>query len=298
MITVMGATGKTGGEIVRLLLSSGEPVRALGRSEAGLAALRDAGAESRAGDAADAGFLRDAFEGSDSVYTLLPYDPVTPDYHTDQHRKGEAIASAIRTANVPSVVMLSSVGADMPAGTGFIASLHAQEQRLRQLANTNVLALRCGWFFENFLATLDTIRHEGFIGDAVAPNLPIPMIATRDIAVVAAAALIARDWSGFTVRELLGQRDLSMAEASGILGARIGQPDLPYLQIPDAALVEALVGAGFARVSAISQVELGRALNDGTIVSREGRTTANTTPTRFEDFATDLARAYLAGPVR
>ena len=65
---------------------------------------------------------------------MLPYDPTTPDYHANQNRMGEAIANAIRKAGVPTVVMLSSVGADMAAGTGFIASLHAQEQRLEQFS--------------------------------------------------------------------------------------------------------------------------------------------------------------------
>ena len=166
-----------------------------------------------------------------------------------------------------------------------------------RLTGTNVLTLRCGWFFENFHATLDLIRQEGFIGDAVAPDLPIPMIATRDIAAVAATALVDRDWSGFTVRELLGQRDLSMAEAARIIGDRIGQPNLPYVQIPDADLIAALIEAGLARDSAVAQVELGRVLNDGTIVSREGRTAANSTPTRFEDFATELAMGFRAAVV-
>ena len=38
--------------------------------------------------------------------------------------------------------------------------------------------------------------------------------------------------------------------------------------------------------------EMACAFNDGKIKSREGRKPENTTPTRFEDFAEDLARAY------
>lgn len=298
MITVMGATGRTGGEIVRLLLGRGARVRALGRSETGLAALRDAGAETMVGDATDADFLTMAFCGSDCIYTLMPYDPTSSDYHADQNRLGDAIAGAIQGAGVTSVVMLSSVGADLPAGTGFIASLYGQEQRLRALPGTDVLALRCGWFFENFSACLDLIRHEGFLGDAVDPDLPIPMIATRDIARAASTALVARDWSGFTVRELLGQRDLSMNEVASIIGRHIGQPELRYVRVPDADLIEALVAAGLSLNSAIAQIELSRALNNGAIVSREGRDPANTTPTRFEEFADELAKDYLAAAVR
>ena len=45
MITVMGATGNTGKKITESLLKAGEKVRALGRSESKLAALKRAGAE-------------------------------------------------------------------------------------------------------------------------------------------------------------------------------------------------------------------------------------------------------------
>lgn len=58
------------------------------------------------------------------------------------------------------------------------------------------------------------------------------MIATRDIADVAARALRQRDWRGVVVRELLGERDLTFAEATRIIGARIGKPDLSYVQFP------------------------------------------------------------------
>lgn len=36
------------------------------------------------------------------------------------------------------------------------------------------------------------------------------------------------------------------------------------------------------------------AFNEGKIKPREGRTLENATPTRFEDFADELARAYRA----
>lgn len=292
MIAVMGATGRTGGGIVRRLLEAGEPVRALGRSQRRLFGLKIAGAEVLAGAASDAAYLTDAFRRAESVFTLLPYDPTVPDYHAGQARMGEAITEAIRAAEVRRVVFLSSVGADLPSGTGFIASLYAQEQRLRQLGAVDVLVLRCGSFFENFAASLDLIRTAGINGDTVAPDVRVPMIATRDIATVATGALLDPDWEGFTVRELLGERDLSYAEATGIIGARLGQPDLPYVQFPDGELAAALAAAGFAADSIRSQLELNRALNDGTIVSREGRTTRNTTPTRFEDYALELAADY------
>ena len=294
MITVMGATGHTGSAITRRLLEGGEDVRALGRSERNLARLAAAGAATHAGDATDGAFLAEAFRGADAVYTLLPIDLQSPDFHAQQARLGEAIVTAVEEAGVRFVVALSSVGADVPSGTGFIASLHAQEQRLRRLEGTNILILRPGSFFENFHASLEVVSEQGVMTDSVAPDVQLPMIAARDIAAVAADALAARDWTGVVVRELLGPRDLSYGEAARIIGAHIGRPDLAYVQLTYAEMAAVLRQAGLSEDAARQQVEMTRAFNEGRVVSRAGRTPANTTPTRLEDFAAEMAAAYQA----
>ena len=47
------------------------------------------------------------------------------------------------------------------------------------------------------------------------------MIATKDIARVAMGHLLERDFSGKVVRELLGPRDVSLSEATQIIGKKI-----------------------------------------------------------------------------
>jgi uncharacterized protein YbjT (DUF2867 family) len=294
MIVIMGASGHTGGRIAELLLESGEKVRVLGRSAEKLAALEKKGAFVATGDAADPRFLTSAFRGAEGVFTLIPPDARAPDYRALQDRMGEAAVEAIRESGVRHVVFLSSVGADLPSGTGPIAGLHAQEERLRGLANVNVLILRPAYFFENFYETLGLIKHQGINGGALAPDVAMPMIATRDIADAAARALRARDFRGFTVKELLGPRDLSLSEGTRILGARIGKPDLKYVQFPYADFVKALVGMGLSESVASLLSEMDQALNEGKVKSVEGRREENTTPTRFEDFALELERAYRA----
>ena len=293
MITVMGATGNTGKKITEALLKAGEQVRALSRSEKKLAELKRAGAEVLVGDTNDAVFLTKAFRGADAVYTLLPTDRRAPDYRAEQDRQGEAIVKAIRESGIRYVVALSSFGADLPEGTGVIAGLHAQEERLKQLKGVNVLLLRPVSFFENFHEVLGLIKHEGINGDSVAAGLAVPMVATRDIADAAAKALKARDWKGVAVRELLGPRDLSYAEATHILGERIGQPQLQYVQFSYTDEARALVQAGMSESFASLYVEMTRGFNEGRLKPRS-RTTENTTPTRFEDFAGELAQAYAA----
>jgi uncharacterized protein YbjT (DUF2867 family) len=294
MITVMGATGHTGRKITELLLKIGEKVRALGRSERKLAELKRSGAEVFIGDATDAAFLAKTFHGADAVYTLLPTDRRSPDYRAEQDRQGEAIVNAIGESGVRYVVALSSLGADLREGTGPIVGLHAQEERLKQLEGTNLLLLRPVSFYENFYDTLELIKHQGIIGDSVPPNLAVPMVATRDIADVAAKALRARDWKGVVVRELLGPRDLTYAEATCIIGEHVGKPDLKYVQLPYADMAMTLVQAGLSENFAHLYVEMTRAFNEGKVKPRQGRNPENTTPTRFEDFAGELALAYEA----
>ncbi|MEJ7685719.1 MAG: NAD(P)H-binding protein [Variovorax sp.] len=89
-ITVMGATGRTGAKITRLLLEAG----AIGRDAGKLSVLERQGAAVFAGDSRDAGFLAGVFSGSQAVYTLLATDRQAPDYAASQHREGEAIVQA------------------------------------------------------------------------------------------------------------------------------------------------------------------------------------------------------------
>jgi uncharacterized protein YbjT (DUF2867 family) len=290
MITVLGATGRTGGGVARRLLAAGERVRAVGRSAERLAGIT--GAEPFAGDAGDPEFLTTAMRGADAAYVVFPYDPTTTGYAVAQRRLGEAAVRAVREGGVGHVVALSSIGADVPAGTGFVAALHEQERLLGAL--DAVLVLRPGSFFENFAEALEMVHAAGVVADAVEPDVALPMVSVRDVAAAAADALLARDWTGTVVRELQGPRDLSYREATAILGARIGRPDLPYVRLPDAEVVEALWAAGFSAEAAALHVELGRAISDGTVAARQPRTAATTTPTRFEDVAAELARDFLA----
>ena len=56
------------------------------------------------------------------------------------------------------------------------------------------------------------------------------MIATRDIAVCVAERLVKRDFAGKSVRDLLGERDLTLMEVTAVIGRSIGLPDLKYVQ--------------------------------------------------------------------
>ena len=72
---------------------------------------------------------------------------------------------------------------------------------------------------ENLLVNIDMIRKMSIMGSAVRGDIQFAMIAAKDIAVYAAERLVKRDFTGKSVVDLLGQRDLSLNEAAAIIGA-------------------------------------------------------------------------------
>jgi uncharacterized protein YbjT (DUF2867 family) len=292
MITIMGASGNTGRAVAEQLLAAGEKLRVLARSADKLADLKAKGAEVMAGDAADAGYLAQAFKGADAVYTLIPPNFGAPDFRAYQNQLGEAIVAAIRESGVEHVVFLSSLGADLPSGTGPIAGLHAHEERLKKLSGVNVLSLRPGYFMENHFMTLGMIKHQGMNGGAIAGDLPIAMVATRDIAEVAAKALRTRDFKGFSFQEILGPREVTLDEATRIIGERVGKPGVAYVQFPYEDSKQAMMAMGISESLASGYVEMSHAFNERKVHSLQGRNAQTATRTRLEDFAEVLAKAY------
>lgn len=290
-IAVMAASGRTGKRIAHELLDHGFQVRVLGRSASALADLEAKGAALWLGEPADAGYLAAAFRGVDAAYGLLPYSVADAGYLARQRLQGLALARAVHDSGLPRLVYLSSVGADLDGETGMIRSLHEQEQRLAGIPGCATLLLRAGAFFENYAGMLPLMREAGIVADALDPDAALPMVGTRDIASAAATALRARDWTGPTIREVLGPRDLTSVEATRILGEQLGLPHLQYVRLPDAEMEQALMQAGFAPDTAALTVELARCINSGRIRPVDGRHAGNTTPTSLADYARELAAA-------
>lgn len=298
MYAITGATGNIGSRVADILLARGEKVRLISRDAARLQQYVERGAEPAVGDLKDTKFLTEAFTGVKAVYSMIPPDYEARDFRSYQNVVGISIATAINNAGVSHVVNLSSQGADLPRGTGPILGLRDQEERLNELRDVNVLHLRCTYFMENLLAEVPFIHEHGFAGSAVRGDLKFAMIATRDIADRVAGYLLARDFSGKSYRDLLGQRDLTMQEAFTIIGRRIGIIDLKYVQFSYEDAAMAMVDIGLSPNFSALLVEMSRALNTGLFAVNRPRTAENSTPTSIEEFSTFFAEVYAGAALR
>lgn len=286
MFAITGATGNTGGVVAEKLLASGEKVRVIGRDTGRLARFVQKGADAFAADITDSAALARAFEGATAVYALIPPNISSNDVRGYQERVGDALASALRQASVQRAVTLSSVGADKSEKVGPVVGLHNLEQKLNAIEGLNVIHLRAGYFMENVLPQVDVIRNFGILGGPVRADLPLPMIATRDIGTVA-AELLKSGFTGKQSRELLGQRDVSYKEMASIIGRAIGKPELGYVQLPAQQLKPALTQMGMSSNMADLLLEMAEALNSGYMKALEPRSAGNTTPTSIEAFVNE-----------
>ncbi|HEY4817088.1 MAG TPA: NAD(P)H-binding protein [Candidatus Acidoferrum sp.] len=288
MYVVLGATGNTGSVIATSLLLKGERVRVVGRHASRLERFVRKGAEAFTANVSDAVALTKALTGARAAYLMLPPNMTSQDYRADQERESDAIAKAVKDSALRYAVHLSSFGAQVPEGTGPIAGLHSSEQKLNAISGLNVLHLRAGYFMENNLAAIGMIQAMGLFGHAVIPDLPLPMIATRDIGDYAARRILKLDFAGKQTRELLGERDLSMNEAAAVIARGIGQPDLRYVQFPYEQVQQVLMQMGIPPKTAGQFIEMYKAINEGVVAGREPRSPENTTPTSFEKFVQDV----------
>jgi uncharacterized protein YbjT (DUF2867 family) len=294
MYVILGASGNTGSIIANFLLLKGEKVRVVGRDVGRLQHFVRKGAEAFTADVSDAAALTKAFGGARAAYLMLP--PITS--REDQERQSDAIAKAVKESGLRYAVHLSSYGAHVPEGTGPVAGLHSSEQKLNGISDLNVLHLRAAYFMENNLTAIDMIHRMGLLGHALLPDLKLPMIATRDVGDYAAHSLLDLDFSGKQTRELLGERNVTMTEATAVIARGIGKPDLRYEQFPYDQVRHALTQTGFSPKKAAVYIEMFQAINAGILAAQEPRSPENSTPTSLEQFVQDtfLAAYHTKAP--
>lgn len=290
---ITGATGKIGKNLSKELLAKGQRVKVVSRDATKLQELVSLGAEALVGDVTNKNFVMKAFAGADAVFCLVTPNLFAADVRKEQNQIVDNYFEAVKVNKVPNVVLLSSVGAHLRKGAGIVDGLGYMEELFLKLNDTNVLNLRPTYFMENTLGMIGTIKHMGVAGNPVKPDAKLPMVATKDIAAVAAKRLLNLDFKNNSVEFVLGAKDYTYAEVAAIAGKSIGKEDLKYIQFPYEDSIKGMVNTGFCGEDAAKlMVDLARAVNDGTLTNGHTRTAANTTPTTYEEFAKTFAWVY------
>jgi uncharacterized protein YbjT (DUF2867 family) len=238
---VIGASGRTGGAVVRELVADPGPdrlvVRAAARRPEALAALDRLGVETASLDldgierlplAAHRG-LRDALTGVDRLFLLTGYS-------VDMLVQSKAILDAARLAGIQHVVHMGALAADDT--TIVHLGWHQLIERYIEAAGFQYTHIKPNVFMQNILAF--GLRPGGlihqYVGDAV-----LGWIDTDDVARAAATALRSPDrHRGRAYR--LSVEALSVGEVANILCEATGERFRYEARSPDEWLTAALAG--------------------------------------------------------
>lgn len=290
---ILGATGHIGSALVQNLLKRGHNVKAIGRDEIKCGDLESCGAEVIViKDFSNASELAEAFKGVDAVFSFIPPAYTAGDIASYQDKIGEAIKSAIQKNKIHYIVNLSSIGAQLPEKTGIIKDLYRHEQRLNSLSDVHILHLRPGYFMENLLFMIPMIQQSGSLSSPVRGDLPIPMIATKDIANKAAEFLDKLDFKGHTIFELFGPKAITLVEAAKVLGKSINKPDLHYVQLAYQDAEKAMQAMGMKKSATGLMIEMYRGMNEGLIHPTQKMAMDHLGKTTIEEFARTFAQEF------
>jgi uncharacterized protein YbjT (DUF2867 family) len=286
-IVVLGATGTVGNKIAENLLKEGQHVTVIARHTEKLERFRPMGAAIMAGDVNDVETLTRSFKNADSAFIILPDNPFAENTRADQRRVTGNLIKAIEDSGIKYIVNMSSVGSHMHEGNGMMAGTGEQEVRLNQLDDVNVLHIRSAYFMENFLRTIGLVKKMGFHGTTADGDHPIPMVPTKDVAGIAAGHLENLDFHGKMVHAVMGPKDYTYREFTGIIGKAIGNPGLPYVQLPVDQAKQAFLSNGFSADFAVNLIEMGTAIKTG-FMNYQKRDDSTTTPTTAEEFVNEV----------
>lgn len=289
MILVTGATGATGGQVVRALSALGAPVRALVRNPAKAAAIAGPGVEIVIGDLERPETLDRALRGVRRMFLVSSGDLRMADL------QGNAVAAA-RRAGVRHVVKLSAVGAG-PDSPVQLLRLHARIEEDIRHSGLAWTMLQPNFFMQNFLQFAPAIAAQGAF-HAPAGDGKSSVVDVRDIAAVAVAVLTGANHAGKTY-VVTGAEPLSYADAAAKIGTAIGRP-VAYVNVPPEAARKSLLERGMPGWLADDLVALAAFYGSGqtAAVTPVVDQTTGRAPRRFDQFARELAGTFRGAGVR
>ena len=242
---VTGATGQVGSAVVDYLLSQSLPIRAVLRSANKSSSFSSRHVDVAIADLTDVNALTAAFQGAKAVFAMSPPTYENPDLLGAATNVSRALAEAIKTAQVPRVVVLSSVGAERSSGTGNIVTTHVLEETLKDTA-PQVVIVRCAWFMENWFSSVSAVKsgQSPVLGSMLQKlERKIPQIATDDIGRVVAKYLTlpAKEVPRHLIVELEGPEPYSPNDVAQIVSQKLGT------NVPAVAMTEEMIRGIFSK---------------------------------------------------
>jgi uncharacterized protein YbjT (DUF2867 family) len=275
MFVITGATGHTGSVAAQTLLAAGKQVRVVVRDATRAERLKALGAEVFVADLADQSALARAVRGAEGVFLISPPDVAAKDFIAERRRLTQQQVDTLAAEKVPHVVLLSSIGAQHPTGTGPILSVRNVEQQLRA-AGLPATFVRAAYFVENWGAVVQAVKSDGVLPSFIAAGARTPMVSTPDIGKTVAQALLDGP-RGVRVIELSGPSDASPNDVAAAFSRILSKP-VKVVEAPLDAVVPTFTSLGISSDVAGLFREMYDALAKGKLAPETGEHVRGATP--------------------
>ncbi|NXY97457.1 SDR family oxidoreductase [Streptomyces sp. BR123] len=255
-IVVTGATGALGRLVVEELLTRvpAADIAVAVRDKAKAADLAERGVEVRIADYDAPETLADAFRAGDRVL-LISGNAVGR--RVPQHT---AVIEAAKAAGVAQLAYTGVLGG--PEADFELAAEHKVTEQAVLDSGLPYTFLRNGWYHENYTAQLAGVLEHGTVTGSAGEGR-IASAARADYAAAAAAVLTGEGHLN-RVYELSGDTAWSMAEYAAEVSAQSGK-EVAYTELPSAAHLSALTGAGVPEGFAALLVDVDAAISRGSL---------------------------------
>ncbi len=287
MVLITGASGNNGIALIRRLRTTGLTMRAMVRRQQDYLREILPGVEFVTGDFDDPASLRRALSGVRSAFLAT-----NSSERVEEQQLG--FVGAARAAGVRHIVYLSQLQASRDSPVRFLR-YHAAVEDAIAGSGMAFTHLRPNLFMQGLLGLRSTIAGEGRFY-APAGNSRVSIVNVRDIADVAAAALMDRRHEG-KICDITGPEALTHAEMAGRLSEALHR-DITFVDIPEAAMRDVFNGLGVPEWQAEGLLEDYAHYRRGeasAISGTVGEVTGH--PARpFSDFARDYRQAFRSEP--
>lgn len=278
-ILVTGATGNIGRALIQRLMSAGATV--IAGSPRGESV---AGAPGRVVKFEDPASLKQAFDGVDRLFLLLPLVP-------GKIELARNAVNAAKAAGVRFVLRSSGAGAD-PNSPMALARLQGEIDRIVMDSGIDYALVRPNSFMQNFIHYYGSMIKGGTVYLSHADGKS-SFIDVADIAAVDAAILLnpqAHIGKAYTVT---GPQAVSAREALDLIGAQIGRR-IDYVAVPEDAAVASMKQMGMDEwtIGILSSLNQIIAAGWAAEVSPAVQEITGQAPRSFAQFATDNAAAW------
>lgn len=294
---ITGSLGHISRPVVEKLVAAGHEVTVVSSSAERKADIEALGAKAAIGHVDDQLFVSATFAGADAVYLMIPPTYAVADWQAYLRKVGDVYASAVKENGIKQLVVLSSIGAHMGKGAGPVDGLAYLESKLNELSDVNAVYLRPSYFFYNLFQQVNLIKHVGIVTSTQPADHKLILVATSDIADVAAEKLLALGFKGKSVQYIASDDTNTWADIAKVLTEAVGKPGVPYVESTDEQSVAGMLQAGLPATNAEGYLAMGQALRSGEMEADYwlNKDKAVIGKVKLADFAKQFAAAYNAG---